>query len=236
MTRTLWRAISLLAVVWATFGHVLPQDSRLPQNIIEEYERARQNGEALGAFQHYNVGQAYKAQNQLGKALAHLLHAWELSPRDARIARAIHELYSTTEQNVQEQSPLFAILRSVQSVLSFAEQSIASFLIWCGCFAAFAVAHEQRRTLRRVAVATALLVLGLLISRDIVENAYPQYVVVVPQAFVHTGASEDYLAMFALPEATPLRLIATRDDWALVQLLDTRQGWLLTRHIFPVRP
>jgi uncharacterized protein YgiM (DUF1202 family) len=224
--------VPILAVAWSVHS----QESLLPQDVVEAYERAYQNGETLGAFQHYNAGQAYKAQRQVGKAMARLLYAWELAPRDLRIARAVNDLYSTIGYKAQEQSLLFAFVEGLQSILSFAEQSVLSFTIWCVCVAVLAMPQRKIAYVKRLALACALLAFALLALRDYVENTHPRYVVIAPQALVYTGAGETYLALFELPEATPLRVLAKRDEWSLVQVSNAQQGWLLSQQIFPVRP
>lgn len=189
----------------------------------------------------FNLGKAYLELGDRGRSLLALRRAAEQLPRDADVNLLLVQLRVQTQTTTEPSDPLFMLSQITGGMLTLNELAWLSFGLWCGLFGMMALTRwfsaqaDLGRLFANGLAVTQVILVGLLLSRIMIEALYPAAVVIVPSAQAYTGAGADYLPIMRVPNATEVRVIASEGDWVRVILADGHQGWLERSAIDTVR-
>ena len=252
LSRPLLVSLAAALVVFAAVdGVALAQDPSAPEMMVEanhrfergEFAEAAQQYEALiglgyrDAAVHYNLGNAYLEDGDLGRAILNYLRAEELSPRDPDIIDNLALARSRTVDQLESEGD--SLVASVADFGRFwgttAEFGLAALLLW----AVFGVAASLliiRPAMRRRAIllggavvaVTAMLVPLVVLLSMLYSNPYDNTgVVTVRTVEVLSGPGPQYGEEFALHSGAQVRLVDSRHGWLQVALPGGElQGWL----------
>jgi tetratricopeptide repeat protein/SH3 domain-containing protein len=185
---------------------------------------------------HYNLGNAYFRQDELGRAILHYEKALLLQPGDGDI---LHNLDFARQHTVDkfEEVPDFFLRAWWHRLGSRATSGvwgvIAAFL-WLAGFGALALwqLSRQRRTRKTgfLAGLTLLLMstmpLSLALSRAAWEQHSGQAIILGGTASLRSAPDEAGTEIYLLHEGTKLDLLEKLGEWHKVQLLNGEEGWL----------
>lgn len=215
---------------------------QLPE-AVEKYEAARDLG-VNDAVLHFNLGNAYARQGQLGKAVVCYLRAQRLAPRDkdnranlAWVRRHIRDL-ELSENSL----PLFiAQVVSVVGWLTLAQWGwilvmlswlVAAIVAW-GWYRGYFAPGLRRLLLGGVAL--LLFVAVITTSRWYSEMVRDSAVVVVPSVVVRSGPADTFSALFEIHDGLTLNIEEHRNGWARVGLGGDWEGWVPATSVEAVR-
>lgn len=195
------------------------------------------------AVLHFNLGNAYARQGELGQAVASYLRAQRLAPGDpdiranlAWVRRHISDL-----ELGEEPLPLFiAEIALVVRTLSL-DQWGALCLFWIWILASLVAwgwyRVEVTPSLRRgqlTALAVLILVGATTGGRWYYSEVRQSAVVIVPEVVVRSGPAENFPALFEVHDGLTLSVVGERENWVRVGLGGDWQGWLPAETVVPV--
>jgi len=193
---------------------------------------------------HYNIGNAYARQGQLGRAVVSYLRARRLAPQDKDISGNLHWVRSQLQDlELQDHSmPLFiAEVVTVIGWFTLAQWSyVPLLLVWA---LAILVGWGWYRDdfsngLRRliiVSVALFIISSGITGWRYYLEEVRDQAVIVVAKAAVYSGPADSYPVLFEVHDGLTVNLNESRDGWVRMDLGGQWQGWVPSSSVEPVR-
>jgi tetratricopeptide (TPR) repeat protein len=236
----------LFAVLLLLSGVVAAQDS--PTDVAQQaailYERG-DHAAALGLYEtladagihdsavYFNMGQAYFAAQDSGRALLQYRRSQQIAPRDTELNLALARIRSSRQDIQGDDVALIDSLAALTlPLMTLDELNWLAFVLWSACFVTAGVYVTQARWRNAARVAlfalSILLVLGfaLWFSRIYTSAFRPAAVVTAEVAQVMSGPGEDYLEIYQLHAAAEIRILEDRGDWAHFVLPDGREGWL----------
>jgi tetratricopeptide (TPR) repeat protein len=187
------------------------------------------------AVVHYNLGNVFARQGQLGRAIASYLRAQRRAPRDADIRTNLQWVRSHTrdlELAGGGLPPVIAQLDAAAHRLTVDEWALAVVILaW---LVAGLLAWWWRRgwlgawPRRGVLAAGALLVLVavVLATRWYEEQGRDTAVVVAEEVAVRSGPASSFPVVFRIHDGLTLTIRGTRDGWARIGLGGDWVGWV----------
>lgn len=189
---------------------------------------------------HYNLGNAYLRNGELGRAIASYRRAEGFRPRDQDVQANLSFARKSTKDALTPPDPseVFYTLFFWHYGLSRAELAtvvlVLNLLFWGGL--ALRLRYRGSEILRWAN--GGLLILLLLTGGSLLAHtAFPQQVaVIVPQEVsAHTGPDAETVVRFKLHAGTEVRIADGRENWLRVQLPDGQQGWVAREQAEVVR-
>ena len=184
-----------------------------------------------GGHLHYNLGNAYLRNGELGRAIASYLRARARMPRDEDLRANLEFARQTARDAIAPPEPpaLLATLFFWHFAFSRAELAwlvvAINLLLWSTMGL-----RLWRPVLPGAKGAVAMLLVLLLATGGSLAVRYlrpDRTVVVVPQEIpAHAGPDENTVTRFKLHAGSELRLRARRDGWLRIALPDGEQGWI----------
>lgn len=197
---------------------------------VELYASLIEDGIENGRL-HYNLGNAYLRNGQLGPAIASYRRALRLQPRnaDARANLAFARQSARDAIAAPEPGPVVRTFFFWHVGLSRSEAvrlgAVTNLLFWLVLL--LALVRPSAELLRGVAAALLVVTLALFGSALARSLAPGQVAVVVPQEVdVYSGTDSEAVLRFKLHAGTELRLREEREGWVRVELPDGEQGWM----------
>ena len=203
---------------------------------VSLYEQVRSGGVDNGLL-HYNLGNAYLRNGQLGLAIASYLRSQRLLPRNEDVAANLQFARNSTRDALTPPQPTpamrtlffwhFALSRpelvQVFVVVNLALWGLLSLRLFRPRLAA-----ESLRWLIGAALLVAMLTGGSLLTHWL----RPQRVAVVvpPEVDAHSELDTGSVVRFKLHAGTEVQALETRDGWVRVGLPDGEQGWIEQFH------
>jgi tetratricopeptide (TPR) repeat protein len=197
---------------------------------IEHYRGLLATGHDGGRL-HYNLGNAYLRNGELGRAIAAYLRARSRLPRDGDVGANLEFARQSARDAIAPPAPtpLVATLFFWHFALSRAELSwlvaALNLLLWSTL-----ALRLWRPTLAGSKGAVALFVALLLATGGslAVRTLWPaRTVVVVPQEIpAYTAPDAESTLRFKLHAGSELRLRGRRDGWLRIALPSGEQGWI----------
>ena len=243
-----------LGVFWAAAGGVMAQEPSPADMMAKanqrfergEYAEAAQQYEALtglgyqDAAVHYNLGNAYMEDGDLGRAILNYLRAEELSPRDPDIIANLDLARGRTVDQLQAEGD--SLVASVADFGRFwataTEFALASLFLWVVMGLSVSVLILRPAIRRRailsggavIAFVVMLVPLVLLLSM-LYSNPYENTGVVTARTVeVLSGPGPQYGEEFALHSGAQVRLVDSRHGWLQVALPGGELGGWLPTH------
>ena len=192
------------------------------------YESALAVGEVSGEI-HYNLGNAYYLNREIGKAMQHYLQAERYLPRHTAVASQLAIVRTERiDGDLSEIDPIIIAHNFSADYLTFTELAILAFTVWLLFFLVLAIGMRRKGWAIIIAIfgLVMLMTVGLLGIRAYVETQYPVAVVLSDSVEVMSGPGASYLTLFSLYEGIEFRVLEERDGWLRFVLSDGRQGWV----------
>ena len=241
---TLWA--SLLAAATAPPAAAPPASEPLPAEAWvraktayeeSEYRRAIELYQGLlerghdGGYLHYNLGNAYLRNGELGRAIASYLRGRARLPRDEDLRANLEFARRSARDAIAPPEPpaLVATLFFWHFALSRSELSWLTAAINLLLWSTLGLRLWRRELPGAKGAVAVLLVLLLAVGGSLAVRCLrpARTVVVVPQEIpAHAGPDEESVTRFKLHAGSELRLRARRDGWLRIALPGGEQGWI----------
>jgi len=210
---------------------------------LDLYLQARELG-VNDAVLHFNLGNAYARQGQLGQAVASYLRARRLAPLD----RDIQTNLAWVRQHIKDleltddQYPLF-IAQAVGVVGALTLDQWGLVLVLLAWLTAALVGWGWYREdfgvrLRRVLLASAACLLvtgGITAGRWYHERVQNQAVVIAETAAVRSGPADNFPVLFEVHDGLTVNIEGAREDWVRIGLGGAWVGWIPSDSVTTVR-
>lgn len=206
-----------------------------------EYRRAAALYQALvgrgidNGHLHYNLGNAYLRNGELGRAVAAYLCSRSLLPRDEDVAANLEFARRSARDALRppEPSPVLTTLFFWHYRLSRPELLrlvvVANALLWG--LLALSLFRRRPEALRWLAAVLAAVVLATGGSLALRTFRPQRVAVVVPQQIdVHAATRADSVVRFQLHAGAEVAVTEIRDGWLRIRLPGGEQGWIEDRH------
>lgn len=187
--------------------------------------------EVAGGQVHYNLGNAYLRNGELGQAVAELRRSRNLLPRNEDIRANLSFARESTKDAITppEPSPVLSTVLFWHYRLSRAElASLAvalSLIFWA--LALVRLFRRESEILSWLLVGVFVVLLGTLGSLVGHQFFSPTVAVVLPQEIdAFTAPDTGSVVRFKLHAGTELRVRDEREGWLRISLPDQQQGWI----------
>lgn len=204
------------------------------------YERILAGGQTSAKL-HYNLGNAYYKDNQLGKAIYQYELAKKLDPRDEDIKNNLRIANSKILDKIEGKENFLAGaiksgLYTMHTTTGWAWLSIGLVVFTVFCLIGFIV--STKLLLKRVffwlsLISAVKFVVVLLVGFGALheQNKKTRAIVTAPVVQVLNAPNESGKAKFSLHEGTKLTVLSTNEEWTSVQLANGNEGWIRTKEL-----
>lgn len=185
---------------------------------------------------HYNLGNAYLRNNQLGLGIASLRRANNRLPRAQDVQANLNFARSRTQDAIGplEAAPFWRTVFFWHFGLSYHELTFAA----AGANAMFWVLlalQRLRRDAEALRFAVGLLGLcGVLLTGSLIYRSSWQTELAVVRAKeidVHSGTSLETVVRFKLHDGSEARVVDTQGPWLRIELVDGKHGWVMQNEV-----
>jgi Tetratricopeptide repeat/Bacterial SH3 domain len=180
---------------------------------------------------HFNLGNAYLRNGELGRAIASYRRSQFLQPRDEDVQANLAFARKSTKDAIAPPAP-----SAVASTLFFwhyglgrGQLALVVLLLNALFFGLLAVRLFSRgsEALRWATMVVLLLLLATGVSLGLRYFSPPRVAVVIPQEIdAHNGPDPSSVVRFKLHAGTEVRIEDSRDGWLRIRLPDGQQGWI----------
>ncbi|MHB8259900.1 MAG: BatD family protein [Bacteroidia bacterium] len=207
---------------------------------ITQYELILKEGNT-SAMLHYNLGNAYFKDNQIGRAIYNYELATKLSPNNEDIKNNLRIANSKVIDKIETKENFFVNtlktgLYSLFSTTGWAKLTIGCLLLAALLFALFV--STTNILLKRIGFwAGTLFVVGFIISfaignaalHDLRKNT--QAIIISQEAAVLTEPNATSKTKFNLHEGTKVNVLSTTADYTAIQLANGNEGFMATKSL-----
>jgi tetratricopeptide (TPR) repeat protein len=187
---------------------------------------------------HYNLGNAYYKNKELGKAIYHYELANKLEPNNEDVLTNLRIANEKTIDKIESKENFFlSVIKSglvnALSTSGWAWLSIISLIVSLGLF--FLFFTSQNLVLKRVGFFAGLLcfllfpasmVLGFSALNDKQNNKFA--IITARETRTHEEPSDASGSKFSLHEGTRVRVLETNDEWTNIKLENGNEAWIKT--------
>jgi tetratricopeptide (TPR) repeat protein len=195
------------------------------------YEQMIKSGAVSPAI-YFNLGNAYFKAGQLGRAIAALREAENLSPRDPDMRANLqfirgHVQGSTTSPDRWQQ--WFAAL----TINEWAMLTAAVLWVWLALMVLIQFRPMLKQSLRTLlwCAGVATLVCGGCLGVAWSNNSTKTAIVVAQDAVLHNGPLDEAPAGATVHDGAELSVLDTKDGWLQVRVDAQRVGWIKREQI-----
>ena len=201
---------------------------------VELYGALRDRGLDSG-YLHYDLGNAYLRNGELGRAIASYRRSWLRLPRDEDVQANLDFARQTTQDALAAPGPsaVVSTLFFWHYGLSRSELARAALVLNVLFWGILALRLFRRRSeVLRWATFLFLIPLVAVLASLTIRTVDPQRVaVVVPQEIeAQSGPGGDAVVRFKLHAGAEVALRGRRDGWLRIALPDGQQGWIEAEH------
>ena len=207
------------------------------ETAIMLYEEAIATGHSTGTI-FYNLGSAYYAIDDSGKAMLNYRRAEIYMPRDVELSVSIARIRAQrTTITTDDTNSLHLLATLTNDTMTQFELSIIVFVLWVVFFVMLIIGllrkTQDSNYQMVVGVMGVILLAGLILlgSRVYVETWRPDAVILSDTATVMSGPGEDYLSIYSVHTAAEVRILEQVDEWVRFALPDGRGGWILRQDV-----
>ena len=204
---------------------------------IASYESLLQDGYTSYKL-HYNLGNAYYKNKELGKAIYHYELANKLEPNNEDVLTNLRIANEKTIDKIESKENFFlSVIKSglvnALSTSGWAWLSITSLIVSLGLF--FLFFTSQNLVLKRVGffagflcfiLFPASMVLGFSALNDKQNNKFA--IITARETRTHEEPSDASGSKFSLHEGTRVRVLETNDEWTNIKLENGNEAWIKT--------
>ena len=202
-------------------------------------ELAENNRES--AQLHYNLGNAYFRNNELGKAILNFERALLLDPGNSDIRHNLHFAQHHTIDHIELSATTFLSnwIRGVRNQLSsngWAMIAIVLFILFLGCIALFLFVSYVWA--KKTAFYSGIILLLLLVVANVFafrqkdERINRHFAIVMPTGIsIHASPDANSNQLFQLHEGTKVRIRNTDGNWYEIEIANGTVGWTLRSNV-----
>lgn len=241
-----WTAFLTTGAAFATKDLQAPKDAeklyteKKYKEAIAVYESILQDGYSSYKL-HYNLGNAYYKNKQLGKAIYHYELANKLNPNNEDILTNLRIANAKTIDKIESKENFFmsAIKSGLVNALStngWAWLSIGSLLISLALL--FLFFFSSSLTFKRLGFFTGLLAFGVFIAAMILgfsalhDKQHTQFAIITAtESKTHEEPSDASGSKFSLHEGTRVRVLESNEDWTNIKLENGNEAWIKTADV-----
>lgn len=200
------------------------------------YEQLLSQGMANSSL-YYNLGNAYYAQGDLGRAILNYQRASRLNPRDPQIREnlALARTQSVNEAAVASSNPIQSLADFSSSWFTLNETALLTLGLWFllgFLFIAFRrIQPGKMRSFTQFGlILTALIFLMMGISlgtRLYTEQIRPEAVIIADQVTINSSPGDEFTTDFSLSSGAEVEVLDVQGSWAHLALPnDILDGWI----------
>jgi len=204
---------------------------------ISLYDSIYQAGQQNAAL-HFNMGNAYFQEGNIGKSILHYEKALKLKPQDDEV---LHNLEIARQKTIDrfEEVPenLFQASRlAIISLLSpdnWARLSLIAFLLATIGFGAYLFSNYLRVGFIAIVAGLGIGLLSIILawSHQSYLNNNQGIILLEDSSYVKSGPSESADDVFILHEGTKALRLEQFEEWSKIKLPDGKLGWLPSEEI-----
>jgi len=207
---------------------------------ISKYEELLKQGFVSPAL-HYNLGNAYYRNNQLGLAIYHYELALKLNPSDEDARTNLDIANSKTIDKIDVHTNYFAQVLKTRLVHSFtttqwAWLSIVSLLVGLGLV--FGFISSARPGIRKLCFFTGALLFGLFAAAMVLgyvglkDKQQIQFAIITArESKIYNEPQEGEKMKYNLHEGTRVKVLETTPEWTSIKLENGNEGWVKTEEL-----
>jgi tetratricopeptide (TPR) repeat protein len=190
------------------------------------YEQMIKSGTVSPAI-YFNLGNAYFKSGQLGRAIAALREAENLSPRDPDMRANLQFIRGRVQGSTASPSrwqQWFAAL----TINEWAMLTAAVLWVWLALLVAIQFRPALKQSLRTLlwCVGMATLACGVCLSVAWSNDSTKTAIVVAQDAVLHNGPLDEAPTGATVHDGAELSVLDTKDGWLQVRVDAQRVGWL----------
>jgi len=179
---------------------------------------------------HFNLGDSYFRNKELGRAIFEFRKAHDLSPRDPDLKFNLYYARKRVPDRVEERG-----VSSLLAKMPWTEKegwysvALASILFWgMGLVVLF---RPDPRLKWVQAGAFGVLVAALVATGVKRASVHPFGVVVAAESEVYSGLGKDNVLLFKLHEGVEFSVGDREGEWVQVALADGKKGWIRAKDV-----
>ena len=190
---------------------------------------------------HYNLGNAYFRNNELGRAILNFERALLLNPGDSDIRHNLRFARAHTIDHIEPSGAIFLtnwinVVRNIFNSNQWATAAIVLFLIFIGCIAVFLFVRNvwARKTAFYVGIVvfSLLIVANLFAFRQKNERMSREFAIVMPSGIsVNASPDANSTLLFHLHEGTKVRIRNNDGNWYEIEIDNGSVGWTLKQNV-----
>lgn len=198
---------------------------------LKVYQQIEELGLSSSDF-HYNIGNAYYKNQELGHAIFHYEKGLRLSPKNQDLktnldfARQEIEFKADTYPLIFYKKWLKNIIDTFGSKIWFA---LAIILSWLTLWIAYKFLFDKKRSLffsGFAALLCSLIFLIFALTKYNWENRNDLAIILSEIEQIKTAPSADSQTQFKLSAGNKVDIVEVFDDWAKIELDDGKEGWI----------
>jgi tetratricopeptide (TPR) repeat protein len=204
---------------------------------IASYESLLEDGYTSYKL-HYNLGNAYYKNKELGKAIYHYELANKLEPNNEDVLTNLRIANEKTIDKIESKENFFlSVIKSglvnALSTSGWAWLSIISLVVSLGLF--FLFFTSQNLLLKRIGffagflcfiLFPASMVLGFSALNDKQDNKFA--IITARETRTHEEPSDASGSKFSLHEGTRVRVLESNEEWTNIKLENGNEAWIKT--------
>jgi hypothetical protein len=233
------RAVMLLVFVFAlTFSSVAADVSAAFDSANRLYEQGKFT-DAAGAYEkmiqsgtvspaiYFNLGNAYFKSGQLGRAIAAIREAENLSPRDPDVRANLQFIRSRVQAPTGSTSSWQQWLTTL-TLNEWAMVTAAIVWVWLGLWVLIQFRPQLKQSLRLAlwCGGVGIFVCGGCVYAAWSGESMKTAIVVAKDASLHNGPLEEAPTTATVHDGVELPVIDTKNDWLQVRVDGQRVGWV----------
>jgi len=204
---------------------------------ISLYDSIYSEGKHNAAL-HYNLGNAYFQEGNIGKSILHYEKALKLKPQDDEVLQNLEIAQQKTIDRFEEvpenlfQASRLAII-NLLSADNWARLALLSLLLATFGLAAYLFSNYLRLGFITVVAGVSLTLLSLILawSHQSYLSKNQGVILLEDSSYVKSGPSESADDVFILHEGTKALRLEQFENWSKIKLPDGKLGWLLSNEI-----
>jgi tetratricopeptide (TPR) repeat protein len=215
-------------------------DKQQYKTAITDYEQILASGNTSAQL-HYNLGNSYFRNNELGKAIYHYEIAKKLNPNDEDILNNLRIASSKTIDKIDVKENFFvnSVKSNIYTFLSTTGWAWATILLTILSLLFFILYITAAKvSLKRTgfwfgSLSLIAVIISFVIGFGALHDLRKKNQAVITSATIQVlnAPNETAKAQFGLHEGTKVNVLETNDQWTSIRLDNGNEGWVKTSAI-----